>query len=378
MRKPTRYALISSRAAAAILSMACLPAWAPRGWSQQMPGPESALKQASIAQAGVDSLAFVPITPCRLVDTREGQGKSGPFGPPMLSGHKARTIPVAKSNCNVPAAKAYLAHFVVVPPEGKGVGCLSAWEAGRPWPGTVVLNAPQGGIIGNAAVVPAGAGGDIQVLATDDTHLVIDLYGYYVAAPAGPPGPEGPPGPTGPQGVTGPPGPAGPSTMSIALLRWYEANQVASFAVTEGPTHAAFDGAHIWVTNNRSDTVAKLRPSDGVVLGTYAVGDGPWSLAFDGAHIWAASRSSDSVMKLRPSDGVVLSTYAVGNRPYGLAFDGSNIWVTNFNSSNVMKLRASDGELLGTYPVGSGPDGVALDGAHIWVTNYATGTVSKL
>ena len=211
MKKPVRYAPAFFGAAAVILSLASLPAWAPRGWSQQMPAPAPARKQASIAQAGVDSFAFVPITPCRLVDTREGQGKSGSFGPPMLSGNKARTIPVPASNCGVPAAKAYLAHFVVVPPEGKGVGYLSAWEGGRPWPGTVVLNADKGGIIGNATVVPAGAGGAIQVLATDDTHLVVDLYGYYVTAPIGPPGPEGPPGPPGPRGPQGPQGPAGPT-----------------------------------------------------------------------------------------------------------------------------------------------------------------------
>ena len=211
MKKPARYVPVFFGAATVLLGVVSLPAWAPRGWSQQMPAPAPARKQASIAQAGVDSFAFVPITPCRLVDTREGQGKSGPFGPPMLSGNKARTIPVAKSNCNVPAAKAYLAHFVVVPPEGKGVGYLSAWEAGRPWPGTVVLNADKGGIIGNATVVPASADGSIQVLATDDTHLVVDLYGYYVTAPIGPPGPEGPPGPPGPRGPQGPQGPAGPT-----------------------------------------------------------------------------------------------------------------------------------------------------------------------
>ncbi|HOL72818.1 MAG TPA: hypothetical protein PLA43_18280 [Bryobacteraceae bacterium] len=257
-----------------------------------IPAPPSGLKQASIAQAGVDSLAFVSITPCRLVDTREGQGKSGPFGPPMLSGNKARTIPVAKSNCNVPAAKAYLAHFVVVPPEGKGVGYLSAWEAGRPWPGTVVLNADKGGIIGNATVVPASADGSIQVLATDDTDLVIDLYGYYVAAPAGPPGPAGPMGPQGPAG------PAGPNTMAIALLKWYEANQVASFAVGQGPRGVAFDGTHIWVANYFDRTVTKLRASNGSLVGTYPVGDLPEGVAFDGTHIWVANYNSNTVSKL--------------------------------------------------------------------------------
>ena len=43
-----------------------------------------------------------------------------------------------------------------------------------------VLNALQGGIVDNSAIVPAGADGGIQVMATANCDLVIDLNGYYV------------------------------------------------------------------------------------------------------------------------------------------------------------------------------------------------------
>ena len=91
------------------------------------------------------------------------------------------------------------------------MGYISAWQDDEPWPGTVVLNAPLGGIIDNSAIVPAGADGGIQVMATDDCDLVIDMNGYYVQATTiqGPPGPEGPEGAAGPQGPTGPTGSQG-------------------------------------------------------------------------------------------------------------------------------------------------------------------------
>jgi hypothetical protein len=56
----------------------------------------------------------------------------------------------------------------------------------------VVLNALQGGIVDNSAIVQAGVDGGIQVLATDDCDLVIDMNGYYVQATSvqGPPGPQ--------------------------------------------------------------------------------------------------------------------------------------------------------------------------------------------
>ena len=40
---------------------------------------------------------------------------------------------------------------------------------------------------------------------------------------------------------------------------------------------AAFDGAHIWVTNQNSNTVSKLRASDGTTLGTFGAGRFPAS-----------------------------------------------------------------------------------------------------
>ncbi len=120
-------------------------------------------------------------------------------------------------------------------------------------------------------------------------------------------------------------------------------SQTISFAVGEGPEAVAFDGANIWVANQFSNTVSKVRISDGAILGTYSVGKRPVALVFDGANIWVANYLSDSVTKLRASDGLALGTYAAGDGPGGLAFDKTNIWVANRNSNDLTKLRASNG-----------------------------------
>ena len=153
---------------------------------------------------------FIAITPCRVMDTREqgGSGKTGSFGPPSLVAGQARVVSVPLSNCGVPAALAYSMNFVSITPFGRAVGWIAAWQSDRSWPGTVVLNAPQGGIVGNSAIVQAGIDGGIQVLATDNSDLVIDLNGYYVQAPVVV-GPQGPPGDTGAPGSTGLTGSAG-------------------------------------------------------------------------------------------------------------------------------------------------------------------------
>src|SRR4029079_11309949 len=102
--------------------------------------------------------------------------------PPSLAAGQARVVPVSSSNCGVPVAAAYSMNFVSVTPLGQPVGWIAAWQSDMSWPGTVVLNALQGGVVDNSAMVPAGADGAIQVLATDKADLVIDMNGYYVKA----------------------------------------------------------------------------------------------------------------------------------------------------------------------------------------------------
>ena len=78
--------------------------------------------------------------------------------------------------------------------------------------------------------------------------------------------------------------------------------------------------------------------------------------------MWVASDQTNSVMKLRVSDGAVLGTFSVGTHPLGIAFDGNNVWVTNSGSNTVTKLQVSNGAVLGTFNVGNFPFAVAFDG----------------
>src|SRR5205823_2985834 len=70
--------------------------------------------------------------------------------------------------------------------------------------------------------------------------------------------------------------------LQIAILHWYKANRVTQFKVGTRPITVAFDGGNMWVVHNGSNSVTKLRVSDGAVLGTFLVGNGPFGVAFDG------------------------------------------------------------------------------------------------
>jgi len=92
------------------------------------------------------------------------------------------------------------------------------------------------------------------------------------------------------------------------ILRWYRANQAASFAVGQGKRgQAAFDGNNIWVSNSTANTVTKLEgqateTSLGGVRGRGNSPTGHW--LFDGADIWVADQGLQQASpKLRASDG---------------------------------------------------------------------------
>ena len=136
-----------------------------------------------VPTANTGALAFYPLTPCRVADTRNA---AGPLGGPSLTAQGTRSFPIQASSCGLPAnAQAYSLNFAAVP-TGPTLGYLTAWPAGQSKPLVASLNDPTGTVASNAVIVPAGAGGAVNVFTTDATDLVIDVNGYFA-----PPGPGG-------------------------------------------------------------------------------------------------------------------------------------------------------------------------------------------
>jgi hypothetical protein len=125
------------------------------------------------------ALAFYPLAPCRVVDTRNGTLLSGTF-----NGGTSRTLPMLFSSCEIPVtAQAYSLNFAAVPPGS--LGFLTAYPTGVPRPVIATLNDPTGTVAANAAIVPAGNGGSIDVYASDTTQLVVDINGYFAPPETG-------------------------------------------------------------------------------------------------------------------------------------------------------------------------------------------------
>jgi hypothetical protein len=120
------------------------------------------------APAGAGGLSLYTLTPCRLLDTR--QGGAQPFSGTL-------NVNVTAFGCSVPTtAQAYVFNATVVPPSS--LGYLTLWPEGAPLPVVSTLNALDGSITSNMAIVPT-SNGSISAFAAAPTQLILDISGYF-------------------------------------------------------------------------------------------------------------------------------------------------------------------------------------------------------
>ncbi len=134
------------------------------------------------------TLAFYPLMPCRVMDTRDSHQPSG-LGPPHLGDGETRELPILSSPClqglpNQPLA--YSLNVTVVPNPGGPLNYLTVWPSNQQQPFVSTLNNPTATVVANAAIVPADpATGDIDVFAYNSTDVVMDVNGYFATPGAG-------------------------------------------------------------------------------------------------------------------------------------------------------------------------------------------------
>ncbi len=141
-----------------------------------------------------NDLVFVPITPCRIADTRLAIGQ--------IAANTVRHFDVtavnsysfqggAANNCggagSVGSFAAAALNFTVVTPSTAGY--ITAFPYLGTQPVAATVNYAAGAIVGNYAVVKLDQGAsanELSVYSFAQTHLVIDIVGYYINPQATP------------------------------------------------------------------------------------------------------------------------------------------------------------------------------------------------
>lgn len=125
-------------------------------------------------------MAYYPLTPCRVVETRTAyRSTGGTFGPPTMAKGETRKFRFpASPHCTIPTgAAAYSVTVTAVPPGP--LAFLTAWPDGSAQPNVSSINSPAGRVLANSLIVPASGDGTVNVFAFDQTDLLVDINGYF-------------------------------------------------------------------------------------------------------------------------------------------------------------------------------------------------------
>jgi hypothetical protein len=213
-------------------------------------------------------LEFFPVTPCRIADTRNA---AGALGGPSLAANTSRDFPLQSSSCGIPAtAQAYSLNVTAVP--HGDLGFLTSWPAGQAQPVVSTLNSSTGAVTANAAIVPAGAGGDISIFVSDASDVILDVNGYFA-----------------------PPATGGLSLYAVAPCR----------AIDTRNGSGAFDGTlamSIQESSCTPPTTAQAYVLNATVVPTTSLGY---------LSLWTGGGTQPNVSTLNADDGAVTSNMAI-------------------------------------------------------------------
>jgi hypothetical protein len=145
-------------------------------------GPASS-PSGSISPGPVAGATYIPLSPSRILDTRNGTGLSGPF-----SSHAARTFGVAGRGGVPSNATAVTGNLTVTAQTSRGYLFIGPNPSNDPTSST--LNFPVADDRANGVTVALGAGGTLSVTfvapsAGPIAHVIFDVTGYFTTDTSG-------------------------------------------------------------------------------------------------------------------------------------------------------------------------------------------------
>jgi hypothetical protein len=130
-------------------------------------------------------LVYTPVTPCRIVDTRNAGG--------VIAAGLTRTFDVDNTTsfagqggvatpCGIPYGVASAVAMTITVTQPSAWGWFTAWGLGT-MPLSSVINYAANETLANTTIVPVvpGAGNDFSLYSSATAHAIIDVVGYYAA-----------------------------------------------------------------------------------------------------------------------------------------------------------------------------------------------------
>lgn len=131
-----------------------------------------------------DGFDFVPLTPCRIFDTRITGAKIAANATKSINVWGADDVFVAQGGRSCGVSRAAVAvHIDLIAVDASAIGYLTVWPFLEPRPEASVLNYNVGVPIANGLTVKSchfECAKQLNIFTNEATHVIVDIMGYYV------------------------------------------------------------------------------------------------------------------------------------------------------------------------------------------------------
>jgi hypothetical protein len=343
---------------------------------------------AAGARTGTRSV-YVPSSPVRVLDTRDGRGIAGGIVGKVAADGEI-VVDFAAALGDLPADTTALT-FNLTSVDSEGAGFATVWPDGESMPNVSNLNKVGAGPVANLATVKVGPTGRLRLHNTGGrSHYIMDFSGHYATisttsavvsqkgdtGPAGPAGAKGDTGSTGAAGLngatgaTGATGAAGPNGVAGP-------NGAAGAAGPTGPQGSTGTGGRHTLTP--SQAASSAWDKDAYRSFTHVVpGHRFTALAFDGTNMWALDQDNTQAVVLDGISGEVIDTITLPNTPLAVVSDGASVWIS-LKDPALVQFTAATRVMEGTYPMDVRGDVLAVtpmaDSARVWAADRTSSKV---
>ena len=148
--------------------------------------------------------------------------------------------------------------------------------------------------------------------------------------------------------------------------------------VPPGSYNPIYDDGQIWVTRAEGSELTSLDGATGAVLASILTGPGPRFLTAGAGAVWTLNQGDGSVTRVDTRTRLVTQTITLGIPGKGgdIHYGGGMVWTTVWRTPLSMIDDAS--AVLLCQWLGPGGDSLGIGHGAIWLTDYHAGTISRI
>ena len=149
-------------------------------------------------------------------------------------------------------------------------------------------------------------------------------------------------------------------------------NRVVARIVTGGtPANLTAAFGSLWAGSATGTAVFRIDTEANTATRIETGGEGPGSVEPVGAALWVSQQGSNTVAKLDPETGELLATVPVGTAPVWLADAGDGtLLVPNSRADTVTRIDTETNRAIQTIRVGAGPIVFRRAFGDLWLTHF--------